>query len=171
MATPRRNRRPTVNEVPNGYPKVPPKPVAVGRPVVVRNSGRPRSVVVGGPVVVNGVVYTRPVIDPNPNHALNPYSPFNKANKPPRRTRPERPPVVRPPVVVPDRPPKKRLRLSALALGLNSRPSSSRPDRNRSPNKVREPIDEKDKLVCKSRPKDNRKKGGGGSGKKFVPWC
>lgn len=27
------------------------------------------------------------------------------------------------------------------------------------------------KLVCKERPKDNKPKGSGGSGKRFVPWC
>lgn len=26
-------------------------------------------------------------------------------------------------------------------------------------------------LRCKERPKDNKPKGGGGSGKRFVPWC
>lgn len=28
----------------------------------------------------------------------------------------------------------------------------------------------RDQMMCKSRPKDNKPKGGGGSGKGFVPW-
>lgn len=43
--------------------------------------------------------------------------------------------------------------------------NTSKPELAKSPKKeVREP------MMCKSRPTDNRPKGGGGSGKSFVPW-
>ncbi len=43
--------------------------------------------------------------------------------------------------------------------------ASSTSSRDKAPDKVPE------KMTCKARPDSNKPKGGGGSGKRFVPWC
>lgn len=104
-------------------------------------------------------------------------------------------PVTARPVLTPSAPKAGRVNLSALKQSFASRtldasrplPSVATPARNaplaplaRLPAKPLQPSPvakasdppRKDRLTtCKERPKSNRRSGGSGSGKSFVPWC
>lgn len=116
------------------------------------------------PVVLN------PVVDPRPDR------PTPRPDRPdPVRPDPVKPDPVKPDPVKPDpvRPDPVKVR------GSNSRLRDSRLSVNVPIVERGEALDtvqgEADKtlevLKCKPRPEDNRAKGGGGSIKRFVPWC
>lgn len=71
-------------------------------------------------------------------------------------------------------PSRRVVRNLASGLSVSSRVSSSAssvsvasPDVGRSPPEVRDDATRH----CKTRPTDNRKKGGGGNPRRFIPWC
>lgn len=67
------------------------------------------------------------------------------------------------PTQTPATPVNQIRRMSDLSINV---PAGNSLSRAKSPEPVREP------MTCKSRPKDNKPKGGGGGGpRKFVPWC
>lgn len=134
-----------------------------------RPQGKPTKPI-GGPKAP--VVVTKPPVAP-PVH------------KPPVKG-PAKPPIVvkppaKPPVKNPDTGPRPGTpvanavvrHLSGLHISgdpvqaARERIEVKRRDRNR-PDRVDDP---EQRGVCKLRPRDNRPKGGGGSGKRFVPWC
>lgn len=85
---------------------------------------------------------------------------------------------VRPPetvTVVPEAPPvaqRPKRTISSQLTNIQAPNIKDAPDRKTStPEPAKSPKQVRDKtVVCKARPKDNRPKPGGGSGKRFVPW-
>lgn len=84
-------------------------------------------------------------------------------------------PVVTPPIVTPPVTPQKTRIIRASALTISSpqfHSTSSASSASPRGNVKKASQDPESKFVCKPRPKDNRPKGGGGGSKRrFVPWC
>lgn len=133
---------------------VKPAPVKVTKPQVARGLTRQQA----GP------------LGPRIYQAVNnPWAPKpGKKAKARVTTRRDRTPVTPEPTPTPAPTEAKRRRvLSTLPVLSQSKADkqNKQSPRERSDDKPR------DDMRCKSRPKDNRPRSGGGGGKRFIPWC